>query len=64
MSHGPHELVQEFLATKDQIDSLTLPYLIESDAYFVKLSEEYFTANRKIQRIETQVTPADDEYEK
>ncbi len=47
-----------------KIKSIPSPYLIELDVYFAKLSEEYLTANRKIQRIEIQVTPADDEYEK
>ena len=59
MSHVPHELAEEFPAHKDQIHSLN-----ESDAHFAKLTEEYHSVNREIHRIETNVTPADEAFEK
>ena len=59
MSHVPHELAEEFPAHKDKIHSLN-----QEDAHFAKLSEEYHTLNREIHRIETNVTPADEGYEK
>ncbi len=59
MSHVPHELAEEFSAHKDKIHSLN-----QSDAHFAKLSDEYHAVNREIHRIETNVTPADEGYEK
>lgn len=59
MSHVPHELAEEFPDHKDQIHSLN-----ESDAHFAKLSEEYHTVNREIHRIETNVAPSDEAFEK
>ncbi|MCC3303701.1 YdcH family protein [Sneathiella sp. HT1-7] len=59
MSHVPHELAEEFPESKDQIHSLT-----QSDAHFAKLAEEYHSINREIHRIETNVEPADEGFEK
>lgn len=59
MSHVPHELAEEFPEEKDKIHALN-----QDDAHFAKLSEEYHTVNREIHRIETNVAPADEGYEK
>lgn len=59
MSHVPHELAEEFPDKKDQIQSLN-----QSDGHFVRLSEEYHDINRQVHRIETNITPADEAYEK
>lgn len=59
MSHVPHELAEEFPADKDKIHSLNL-----TDSHFSKLADQYHTVNRDIHRIETNVTPADEGYEK
>jgi len=59
MSHVPHELAEEFPEQKDKIHLLN-----QSDAHFAKLSEEYHNLNREIHRIETNVAPADEGYEK
>ncbi|MBT3371725.1 MAG: DUF465 domain-containing protein [Rhodospirillaceae bacterium] len=59
MSHVPHELAEEFPADTDKIHALN-----QSDSHFSKLTEQYHTVNRDIHRIETNVTPADEGYEK
>ncbi len=59
MSHVPHELAEEFPADKDKIHALN-----ETDSHFSKLADQYHTVNRKIHRIETNVEPADEGYEK
>ncbi len=59
MSHVPHELAEEFPAEKAKIQTLN-----QDDAHFAKLSDEYHEVNREIHRIETNVTPADEGYEK
>jgi uncharacterized protein len=59
MSHVPHELAEEFPDHKDAIHNLKL-----TDQHFVKLIEEYHDVNREIHRVETNVTPMADEFEK
>jgi hypothetical protein len=59
MSHVPHELAEEFPESKDQIHTL-----VQSDAHFAKLAEEYHSINREIHRAETNVTPMDEGREK
>ncbi|MEX1036882.1 MAG: DUF465 domain-containing protein [Sneathiella sp.] len=59
MTHVPHELAEEFPDAKDKIHELT-----QTDAHFAKLSEEYHSVNRQIHRIETNVAPADEGFEK
>jgi uncharacterized protein YdcH (DUF465 family) len=59
MSHVPHELAEEFPAHKDLIHKLN-----QDDAHFAKLTDEYHTVNRQIHRIETNVEPADEGFEK
>jgi uncharacterized protein len=59
MSHVPHELVEEFPAKKERIHELN-----QSDAHFSKLSEKYHDLNRQIHRVETNVEPADEGFEK
>lgn len=59
MSHVPHELAEEFPADKDRIHDLN-----QSDSHFAKMAEEYHKVNREIHRIETNVEPADEGYEK
>lgn len=59
MSHVPHELSEEFPNATHKIHALK-----ETDTHFLKLSDEYHDINREIHRIETNVTPADDGYEK
>jgi uncharacterized protein len=59
MSHVPHELAEEFPNDTDKIHALN-----QNDNHFSKLSEQYHTVNRDIHRIETNVTPADEGYEK
>ncbi|WP_166417602.1 YdcH family protein [Cochlodiniinecator piscidefendens] len=55
MAHTPHELHEEFPEYADKISALK-----QSDAHFVKLSEEYHTLNRDVHRAETDVEPTDD----
>ncbi len=59
MSHVPHELAEEFPNNVDQIHNLN-----QSDTHFAKLTDEYHSVNREIHRIETNVTPTDEGYEK
>ena len=59
MSHVPHELAEEFPAEKDKIQALN-----QTDAHFAKLTEEYHSVNREIHRMETNVAPAGEDYEK
>lgn len=59
MSHVPHELAEEFPADKDKIHNLN-----ETDSHFSKLTDQYHSVNREIHRIETNVTPAGEGYEK
>ena len=59
MSHVPHELAEEFPADKDKMHILR-----QTDAHFAKLSDEYHELNREIHRVETGVTPVDDNFEK
>lgn len=59
MSHVPHELAEEFPNNVQKIQTLN-----QSDNHFAKLTDEYHTVNREIHRIETNVTPADEGYEK
>jgi len=59
MSHVPHELAEEFPNHVQKIHTLN-----QSDNHFAKLTEEYHRINREIHRIETNVTPADEGYEK
>ena len=59
MSHVPHELHEEFPEAADKIRELN-----QNDAHFAKLTEEYHTLNRQIHRIETNVGPADEGFEK
>jgi uncharacterized protein len=59
MSHVPHELAEEFPAQKDRIHELNL-----NDSHFAKLTDEYHAVNRQIHRIETNVEPADESFEK
>ena len=59
MSHVPHELSEEFPNDTQKIHTLNA-----TDAHFQKLSEEYHQVNREIHRIETNITPADEGYEK
>ncbi len=59
MSHVPHELHEEFPEAADKIRELN-----GNDAHFAKLTEEYHTLNRQIHRIETNVEPADEGFEK
>lgn len=59
MSHVAHELVEEFPEKKEEIQKLN-----QSNAHFAKLTDEYHTVNREIHRIEANVTPADEGYEK
>ena len=59
MSHVPHELHEEFPEAADKIRELN-----QNDAHFAKLTEEYHTLNRQIHRIETNVEPADEGFEK
>ncbi|NQV99957.1 MAG: DUF465 domain-containing protein [Rhodospirillales bacterium] len=59
MSHVPHELAEEFPQAVDKIHSLN-----QSDNHFARLTEDYHKLNREIHRIETNVTPADEGYEK
>ncbi|WP_169543210.1 MULTISPECIES: YdcH family protein [Sneathiella] len=59
MSHVAHELNEEFPAEKEKIQQLN-----QSNNHFAKLTEEYHTVNREIHRIETNVAPADEGYEK
>ena len=59
MTHVPHELAEEFPEAKEQIHTL-----IQSDVHFAKLADEYHSLNREIHRIETNVAPADEGYEK
>lgn len=59
MTHVPHELSSEFPEFKDKIHNLN-----QADAHFLKLTEGYHTVNREIHRVETNVTPKDDQYEK
>jgi len=57
MSHTPHELAADFPEYADQLHQLK-----ESDAHFLKLSDEYHTLNRDIHRAETNVEPTSDEH--
>ena len=59
MSHVPHELAKEFPEAAEKIHTLN-----QADKHFARLAEEYHTVNREIHRIETNVTPADEGYEK
>ncbi|GLQ05543.1 YdcH family protein [Sneathiella chinensis] len=59
MSHVPHELMEEFPGQKEAIQKLN-----QADGHFSKLTDEYHTVNREIHRIETNVAPADEGYEK
>ncbi len=59
MSHVSHELAEEFPEAKDKIQELN-----QTNNHFAKLTEEYHTVNREIHRIETNVAPADEGYEK
>ena len=59
MSHVPHELAEEFPEKKDKIQSLN-----QTDSHFSKLTDDYHNINREIHRIETNITPADEAYEK
>lgn len=59
MSHVPHELAEEFPASKDAIHDLN-----QKDQHFAKLTKEYHDVNREIHRIETNVAPAADAFEK
>jgi len=59
MSHVPHELADDFPDAAEKIHTLN-----QTDNHFARLSEEYHTVNREIHRIETNVTPADEGYEK
>jgi uncharacterized protein len=59
MSHVPNELAEEFPAEKAKIHALNL-----ADNHFAKLAEKYHNVNREIHRIETNVEPADEGYEK
>ena len=59
MSHVPHELVEEFPEDREKIQTLK-----QSDGRFAKLASEYHELNREIHRIETNITPAEDGYEK
>ncbi len=59
MSHVPHELAEEFPQNKQAIHTLN-----QSDNHFAKLANDYHTVNREIHRIETNVAPADERYEK
>jgi len=59
MSHVPHELAEEFPADKDKIRILK-----QTDRHFEKLFNEYHELNRELHRVETGVTPADDNFEK
>jgi len=59
MSHVPHELNEEFPNDADKIRDLNT-----NNAHFAKLTEEYHEVNRQIHRIETNVEPADEGFEK
>lgn len=59
MSHVPHELGEEFPEHKSKIQSLN-----QSDAHFARLADDYHNINRQVHRIETNITPADEAYEK
>lgn len=59
MSHVPHELAEEFPAEKEKLQALN-----QNNAHFSKLSEEYHNINREIHRIETNISPTDEGYEK
>jgi len=59
MSHVPHELHEEFPDAADKIRDLN-----QSNTHFAKLTEEYHEVNRQIHRIETNVEPADEGFEK
>jgi len=59
MSHVPHELTEQFPDAKEKIQ-----HLGQTDNHFAKLAENYHELNREIHRIETNVTPADEGYEK
>jgi len=59
MSHVPHELAEEFPSETNKIHSLN-----QTDHHFAKLTKKYHDVNREIHRIETNVVPADDGYEK
>jgi hypothetical protein len=55
MSHTPHELVEEFPDSVDQIHALKV-----SDPHFARLADTYHELNRQIHRMETDLEPASD----
>ncbi|MBI1400207.1 YdcH family protein [Hyphomonas sp.] len=55
MSHTPHELVEEFPDSVDQIRALKA-----SDPHFARLADTYHELNRQIHRMETDLEPASD----
>lgn len=52
MTNTPHELVQEFPESAEQIHVLK-----ENDGHFRKLADSYHDLNREIHRGETDVEP-------
>ena len=59
MSHVPHELAEEFPEAHDRIHALKT-----EDQHFAGLTDKYHELNRQIHRIETNVEPAEEGYEK
>ena len=59
MTHVPHELAEEFPQAKEKIQELN-----QSNQHFAKLTDDYHQLNRQIHRIETNVEPADEGFEK
>ena len=59
MSHVPHDLSETFPEAKEKIHELN-----QSNAHFAKLTDEYHALNRQIHRIETNVEPAEEGFEK
>ncbi|WP_291200040.1 DUF465 domain-containing protein [Hyphomonas sp.] len=58
MTHKPHDLVEEFPESAEQLHALKM-----SSPHFSKLFEEYHEVNRQINRMETRVEPASEELE-
>ena len=59
MSHVPHDLNDTFPDAKEKIQELN-----QSNAHFAKLTDEFHSLNRQIHRIETNVEPAEEGFEK
>lgn len=59
MTHVPHELNEEFPELRDRIRDLKA-----TDAHFARLVDEYHDINRTVHRIENNVQPTSEDFEK